>query len=153
MKGSTPILDIMHQITETLAVGNIYDAERPPATFGALLLVAEEFSIEPPAGLAYSKIPLKEYGEAGIDSLDRAVGWIERQLPANRVLVCCRAGMGRSVSVVMAYLCCVQGMAYPDVWELAKTKRPGAVPLPNLRSTIERLQQLRQTRKPTAPPR
>jgi protein-tyrosine phosphatase len=143
---------MMHQITDSLAVGNISDAERPPATIGAVLLVAEEFSIEAPAGLIYSKIPLKEYGEADIVSLDRAVTWIEQQLPENRVMVCCRAGMGRSVSVAMAYLCCVQGLAYPDVWELAMTRRPGAVPLPNLRATIERVQQLRRTRKQTMPP-
>jgi protein-tyrosine phosphatase len=141
----------MHQITDRLAVGNIYDAERPSANIGALLLVAEEYSIEAPAGLVYSKIPLKEYGEAEITSLDCAVNWIEQQLPENRVMVCCRAGMGRSVSVVMAYLCCVQGMAYQDVWKLTMTRRPGAVPLPNLRATIEQVQRLRQTRKQTPP--
>jgi protein-tyrosine phosphatase len=136
----------MHQITDRLLVGNIYDAEKPPANVGALLLVAEEFSIEAPAGLIYGRIPLKEYGEAGAASLDRAVTWIERHLPENRVMVCCRAGMGRSVSVVMAYLCCVQGMPYADVLKLVKTQRPGALPLPNLEATIEQVKQLRKNR-------
>jgi protein-tyrosine phosphatase len=136
----------MHQITDRLAVGNIYDAEKPPAMIGAVLLVAEEFSIEAPGGLVYGKIPLKEYGEAEIASLDRAITWIERHMPEHRVMVCCRAGMGRSVSVVMAYLCCVEGMSYPDVWTLATTRRPGAVPLPNLRATIEQVLSLRQGR-------
>lgn len=85
----------MHQITDTLLVGNILDAERPPATVGAVLLVAEEFSIDGPAGVIYDRIPLKEYGEAAPALLDRAVTWIERHLPDNRVMVCCRAGMGR----------------------------------------------------------
>lgn len=142
----------MHQITDRLAVGNIYDAEMPPATIGALLLVAGEYSIEAPAGLVYGKIPLKEYGEADIASLDRAVTWIEQQLPEHRVIVCCRAGMGRSVSVVMTYLCCVQRMAYPDVWTLATTRRPGAVPLPNLQAAIEQVQLLRRRRKEMAKP-
>ena len=142
----------MHQITDTLAVGNIYDAERPPATIEALLFVADEYSIEAPAGLIYGKIPLKEYGEAEIASLDRAVTWIEQQLPEHRVMVCCRAGMGRSVSVVMTYLCCVQGMTYPDVWTLVTTRRPGAVPLPNLEAAIEQVLLLRRRRKETTGP-
>ena len=137
----------MHQITDRLLVGNILDAERPPATIGALLLVAEEFSIEAPAGVIFGKIPLKEYGEAAPVLLDRAVAWIERHLPENRVLVCCRAGMGRSVSVVMAYLCCVESMAYDDVVKLIMTRRPGACPLPNIQSGIEQVQQLRQVRR------
>ena len=136
----------MHQITDRLLVGNILDAERPPAAIGALLLVAEEFSIEAPAGVVFGKIPLKEYGEAAPVLLDRAVAWIERHLPENRVLVCCRAGMGRSVSVVMAYLCCVENMASDDVVKLIMTRRPGACPLPNLQSGIEQVQQLSQVR-------
>ncbi|OQW62695.1 MAG: hypothetical protein A4S17_01525 [Proteobacteria bacterium HN_bin10] len=136
----------MHQITDKLSVGNIYDAERPPAEIGALLLVAEEYAIEAPAGVVYDRIPLKEYGEAEITSLDRAVAWVERQLPDNRVMVCCRAGMGRSVSVVMAYLCCVEGRSYADVLNLVKVQRPGAMPLPNIQSAIEQVRQLRLRR-------
>jgi len=138
----------MHQITDTLLVGNILDAERPPPTVGAVLLVAEEFSIDGPAGVIYDRIPLKEYGEAAPALLDRAVTWIERHLPDNRVMVCCRAGMGRSVSVVMAYLCCVQDMAYEEVLKLVTTRRPGACPLPNIQSGIEQVHQLRQARRP-----
>jgi len=137
----------MYQITDKLAVGNISDAENPSTSIGALLMVAAELSIVPPAGVAYDKIPLKEYGEAGISSLDQAVAWIEAHLPENRVLVCCRAGMGRSVSVVLAYLCCAEDMAYPDALSLLLKRRPGAVPLPNLRCAIEALQQLRESRR------
>jgi len=131
-----------------LFVGNVYDAEKPPAKIGALLFVAAELSIEVPAGLVYERIPFKEYGEAEIALLDRAVAWIEQQSADNRVLVCCRAGMGRSVSVVMAYLCCVQGMAYADVLSSVKLRRPGALPLPNIESAIERVKHLRQSRMP-----
>jgi protein-tyrosine phosphatase len=137
----------MYLITDTLLVGNILDAERPPANVGAVLLVAEEFSIDAPAGVIFDRIPLKEYGEAAPALLERAVAWIERHLPENRVMVCCRAGMGRSVSVVMAYLCCVQEMAYADVLNLVMTRRPGACPLPNIQSGIEQVHQLRQSRR------
>jgi protein-tyrosine phosphatase len=84
----------MHQITDTLFVGNIYEAEKPPAQIGAVLLVAEEFTPDPPAGVIYERIPLKEFGEVKAASLDQAVEWIARHHPDNRVLVCCRAGMG-----------------------------------------------------------
>jgi protein-tyrosine phosphatase len=134
----------MYQITDTLFVGNIYEAEKPPAQIGAVLLVAEEFTPDPPAGVLYERIPLKEFGEAKPTSLNQAIEWIARHHPDNRVLVCCRAGMGRSVSVVMAYLCCVHNMAYPDVLQLIMTRRPAACPLPNVQATIKQVQQLRQ---------
>jgi protein-tyrosine phosphatase len=134
----------MYQITDTLSVGNIYEAERPPAHIGAVLLVAEEFALDGPAGVIYERIPLKEFGEAKPVSLHRAVEWIERHLPDHRVLVCCRAGMGRSVSVVMAYLCCVEKMEYAEVFQLVMTRRPGACPLPNIQATIKQVQQLRE---------
>ncbi len=54
--------------------------------------------------------------------------------------------MGRSVSVVMAYLCCVQGMTYTEVLKLVMRRRPGAMPLPKLEEAIEQVRQLRQRR-------
>ena len=103
---------IMHMITENLLVGNINDAREPPVKIGALLLVAAEYALESPNWLISSRIPFTEYAEAEPLLLDQAVSWVEQHISDNRVMVCCRAGMGRSVSVVMAYLCCVQGMTY-----------------------------------------
>ena len=134
----------MYQITDTLFVGNIYEVEKPPAQIGAILLVAEEFTPHPPAGVIYERIPFKEFGEAKPDALNQAIQWIARHHPDNRVLVCCRAGMGRSVSVVMAYLCCMQNMAYAEVLQLIMTRRPAACPLPNIQATIKQVQQLLQ---------
>ena len=134
----------MHLITDRLFVGNITDAMQPPVQIGALLLVAEEYTVEAPTWLAYRKIPFKDFGEANPWQLAEAVRWVEQHLVDNRVMVCCRAGMGRSVSVAMAYLCCVENMAYSDVLKLVMTRRPGAMPLPNLESTIERVLTLRK---------
>ncbi|BCA55888.1 hypothetical protein W02_30280 [Nitrospira sp. KM1] len=142
----------MHAITERLWVGNVYEAERPPAKVAALLFVAEEFSADPPSGLAYQYIPFKEYGPPDVSLLDRAVTWLEQQSADNVVMVCCRAGMGRSVSVVMAYLCCTERLTYDDVLQLAISRRPGALPLPDLRSAIEKVQTIRQTRMRTVLP-
>jgi protein-tyrosine phosphatase len=54
--------------------------------------------------------------------------------------------MGRSVSVVMAYLCCVEGMTYDEVLKLVMKRRPGAMPLPNLEEAITQVRLLRAAR-------
>jgi protein-tyrosine phosphatase len=136
----------MHLITESLLVGNINDARELPVKIGALLLVAAEYTVESPDGLISGRIPFSEYAEAEPILLDRAVSWVEQHQPGNRVMVCCRAGMGRSVSVVMAYLCCVQGMEYAEVLKLVMRRRPGALPLPNLEEAISQVRLLRETR-------
>jgi protein-tyrosine phosphatase len=136
----------MHMITENLLVGNINDARDPAVKIGALLLVAAEHTVEPPSWLSYDKIPFSEYAEAEPHLLDQSVSWIEQRLSDHRVMVCCRAGIGRSVSVVMAYLCCVQGMTYDDVMKLVMKRRPGAMPLPNLEKAIDQVRLLRAAR-------
>lgn len=134
----------MHLITDSLLVGNLNDAEAPPVAIGGLLFVAEEHRVNPSAWLDFARIPFKEFSEPNPILLAKAVKWIEDHLPTSKkILVCCRAGMGRSVSVVIAYLCCVQGMAYDDALALAKSRRPGAMPLPNLKEAIEEVCQLR----------
>lgn len=133
----------MYLITEKLLVGTIDDAREPPAVIGTLLLVAEEFTIEPAGWVDYGRIPIKEFAEADPAALLQAIEWLEQRVPESRVLVCCRAGLSRSVSVVMAYLCCVEGIPYADVLNLVMTRRPGAIPLPNLQSAIEQVRLLR----------
>jgi protein-tyrosine phosphatase len=140
----------MHQITDRLFVGNIYDARQPTTQVSAVLLVAEEYDIEAPGGVVYGRIPFKEFGEVHSQTLARAVNWVERQVADNRVMVCCRAGMGRSVSVVMAYLCCVERMAYADVLKLVMTRRPGAMPLPKLEETIQEVCRLLESARTCA---
>jgi|SRR5215831_3552727 len=135
----------MHQITDRLFVGNIEDARQPTSRVSAVLLVAEEYEIDAPAGVAYARIPFKEFGEAHSLTLASAVHWVEQYVTNNRVMVCCRAGMGRSVSVVMAYLCCVEGMAYADVLRFVMARRPGATPVPKLEETIQEVRRLRMS--------
>ena len=136
----------MHMITEKLLVGNINDAKEPPVKIGAVLLVAAEYALESSDWLLSSRIPFLEYAEAEPLLLDQAVSWVEQHISDNRVMVCCRAGMGRSVSVVMAYLCCVQGMTYDEVLKLVMRRRPGAMPLPNLEKAITQVLLLREAR-------
>lgn len=134
-------------ITDNLLVGNIDDAQAPPEVIGTLLLVAEEFSITPVSWLDYHRIPFREFAKADPIKLLEAVQWLEQRAPKGRAMVCCRAGMGRSVSVVMAYLCCVECRTYEDVLKVVMARRPGAMPLPNLQVAIEQVRQLRRASK------
>ena len=127
----------MHMINKRLLVGNADDAKNPPPQVGAILMVAEEQNVTVPPRVVYAKIPLKEFGEPAVSALYEAVQWIEVHLRDHRLMVCCRVGMGRSVSVVIAYLCCVDGMTYADAVKLALTRRPGGMPLPRLEKAIE----------------
>ncbi|WP_413933664.1 dual specificity protein phosphatase family protein [Nitrospira sp. BLG_1] len=132
-------------ITDQLLVGNIDDAQQPPAVVGTLLLVAEELTVTPAPWMDYRHIPFREFAKADPAKLMEAVQWLESRAPTERKLVCCRAGMGRSVSVVMAYLCCVEGKSYDEVLKLVMIRHPGAMPLPNLQVAIEQVRQLRRS--------
>lgn len=142
----------MHLITEHLAVGNAEDAARPHRLMSAILNVAAENQITPPVGKTYGWIPFKEFAEPDPSQLDEAVAWLERHEQGNRLLICCRAGMGRSVSVVIAFLCIVKGMPYQEAVKLVSARRPGATPLSNLEGTILLVRQLREKRKTPYPP-
>lgn len=133
----------MHMVTDSLLVGNLEDAQNPSPAIGGLLFVAQEHTVCPPVWIDYTKIPMKEFTEPDPLLLAQSVQWIEDHLANNRVMVCCRAGMGRSVSVVIAYLCCVQGMLYEEAVRLAKTRRPGAMPLPGLQAAVEEVCKIR----------
>lgn len=137
----------MHCITETLWVGNINDVSAPPPQIQAVLQVAAEFTVQPPHRVQSGRVPFVEYAKVEPLLLDQAVSWVEQHHQSGqRVMVCCRAGMGRSVSVVMAYLCSAQGMAYADVLKLVMARRPGATPLPKLEETIAQVCRLREAR-------
>lgn len=134
----------MHVITESLLIGNIDDAREPAATVSALLIVAEECVVTPPPWVTFVQIPMQEFAPADPATLSRAVDWLEKHLPSNRIMVCCRAGIGRSASVVIAYLCCAQSMAYGEAARFVMARRPGAVPLPQLQDAIQEVLRLRQ---------
>ena len=132
-------------ITKRLLVGNIDDAKNPPPQVSAILMVAEEQNVTVPERVVYAKIPLKEFCEPTVSSLGRAVEWIETHVADHRLMVCCRVGMGRSVSVVIAYFCCVEGLSYADAVKIVLTRRPGGIPLPHLEEIIGDLLRRRQS--------
>ena len=131
-------------MTESLSVGNVEDAQRPPTFVQGILFLAAEHDVTPPPGVLFTKIPLIEFGQETPQQVYEAVAWLEKHAPKKKVMVCCRAGMGRSVSMVIAYLCCVQGMTYHEAENLLRTRRPGALPLPEQDATIQSVLRMRQ---------
>src|SRR2546428_6512776 len=87
----------MHLINENLAVGNAQDAERPVRFMTAILNVAAESQIEPPAGRAYAWIPFKEFSEADPTLLDEAIEWLEPAEEDHPLVVWRPARMGPAV--------------------------------------------------------
>lgn len=142
----------MHHVTESLMVGNLEDAKNPPSFVNGLLFLAAEHDIAAPSGVLFARIPLIEFGEADPQQVYEAVAWLEQHAPKKKIMVCCRAGMGRSVSMVIAYLCCVQGMEYSEATQLLKARRPGATPLPNLDATIQSVLEMRADGRKEQPP-
>ena len=137
----------MHLITEYLAVGDAEDAAQPHWLMSAILNVASENRMPTSGGQNYNWIPFTEFAAADPFQLDEAISWLETREKGSRLLVCCRAGMGRSVSVAIAYLCLVEHMPYQKALSLVATRRPGAVPLPELEATIRSVRDLRKKRR------
>ena len=136
----------MHLITDHLAVGNSDDAANPHWLISAILNVALETTVLPPKGRTYHWIPFAEFAEADPLQLDEAVSWLEQHEKQSRLLICCRAGIGRSASVAIAYLCLVDGLPYHKASALVAAQRPGAMPLPELEATIRFVGDLRKKR-------
>lgn len=127
----------MDFVAERLALGNAADAAAPPSGVTALLCVAAELST-PPTSRGH-KIPIIDFRPIPAIQLAEAVAWIEAQRPTQTVLVYCNAGVGRSTSVVVGYLCIAQGMGFGQAVEFVARKRPHMSILPELLTAIDRV--------------
>jgi protein-tyrosine phosphatase len=125
-------------ILDNLAIGNYQDALNPPSDINALLCVAQELDICKPA-LFYHKVPIVDMRPIPTEQLREAVEWIRVNLSDNTILVFCNAGVGRSPSVVIAYLCCILGYSFGNAVEYVANKKPYMSILPNLIKSIEEI--------------
>jgi protein-tyrosine phosphatase len=98
---------------------------------GAVLDLRAEAQHEPAslgkAGLHYLHLPVPDHGAPSSDELARAADWVLQEIGDDRkVLIHCRLGLGRSVTMVVAVLL---RMGYPlsDAAELVRRRRPEAV--------------------------
>jgi protein-tyrosine phosphatase len=130
----------MDYILKNLAIGEFRDALEPDEEISALLCVAQEHAIRNPS-LFYHKVPIIDMQPIPLGQLKEAVFWIRDAIQDGYcVLVFCNAGVGRSPSVVIAYLCTFLGHSFGKAVEHVATKRPGISMLPNLITSIKEIQ-------------
>jgi len=110
--------------------------------------VALDPKLSPPSNVVFGRLPLKENTKPDLIDLEMGVEWLAHHLPEHHILVACRVGLGRSPSIIIAYLCCMHGLSFAEAQELVSQKRPGTTPLPHLASLIEQL----KMKKPTLIP-
>lgn len=128
----------MKFILDNLAIGDYQSAIEPEHDITALLNVANErdLTVTP---LAYYKIPIIDMEPIPPDQLKEAVGWINERIDSQKILVFCNAGVGRSPSVVVAYLCCIQKLGFGQAVEYVATRKPNMSILPKLITSIEKI--------------
>ncbi|MDI6810679.1 MAG: dual specificity protein phosphatase [archaeon] len=125
----------MRFILNNLAIGSYEDALAPPSTITALLNVAREKDIE--TEHLYHKVPIIDMQPIPSDQMKEAVEWIREHVSQNNILVFCNAGIGRSPSVTIGYLCCFLRYSFGDAVEFVARRKPDISVLLGLIKTIE----------------
>jgi protein-tyrosine phosphatase len=136
--GPQPMVDF---ILDNLAIGSAADAWSGAKAADALLCVAQEVEL-PPGYDACHQVPIVDMQPIPAAQLAEAVAWIDAQIETRRILVCCNAGVGRSSSCVIAFLCCRRGFGFGEAVEFVARRRPYISILPNLLLTIEAVKAL-----------
>ncbi len=110
----------MRQITETLWIGNAFEASDFKAVMalqvGAIVdLAMDEPPIAPPREIVYCRIPLLDGTENPASRLLLAID-VACKLLASKTptLICCSAGMSRSPAIAAAALACTSGQSFHD---------------------------------------
>jgi protein-tyrosine phosphatase len=125
----------MDFILENLAIGNVEEAGMPSPEINALLCVAQEKDLDP-ARCSYHKVPIIDMQPIPAEQMKDAVDWIRRNIESHRIMVFCNAGIGRSPSIVIGYLCCMLDYSFGEAVEYVATRRPIMSILPYLITTI-----------------
>jgi protein-tyrosine phosphatase len=123
-------------ILDNLAIGSAADAWSGLTTVDALLCVAQEIEL-PPRFFVSHKVAIVDMQPIPVEQMAEAVSWIDAMIGRYRILVFCNAGVGRSSSCVIAYLCCKRGFGFGEAVEYVARRRPYVSILPNLLLTIE----------------
>jgi protein-tyrosine phosphatase len=93
-------------------------------------------------GIHYRHLPLVDLQPPTQKQLEAASSWVLEEMAADRkVLVHCRAGVGRSIAVVSAVLLRM-GYTLPQVYDQVRRRRPGAA---FTESQMERLSRFAET--------
>lgn len=126
-------------ILDHLTVGPYEHASSPRGEISALLNVAEGHPLPETERIAHN-VPMTDMQPIPADQLEEAVRWIDRHIDAHHIYLFCNAGVGRSPSVAVSYLCCFQGHSFGEAVEFVARRKPDISTLPNL---IERIETVR----------
>jgi|SRR6185312_16225038 len=129
----------MNYILEHLAVGNAADVEHGHPDFDAFLNVAAELEMDPSLweGRPYLKVQIEDMKAIPAFRLMEAAEYIDRHIDTKRILVFCDGGVGRSPSVIVAYLCS-KGMRFGQAVEFVAMRKPYMSILPDLIESIRK---------------
>jgi protein-tyrosine phosphatase len=137
-------------ILDHLAVGSYQDALQPPAGITGLLNVAEEHDLDQ-STLLYHKVPVADMKAIPAPQLKEAVEWIAAHIEDRHIMVFCHGGVGRSPSIIVAYLCCMLGMGFGEAVEFVATRKPRMTILPKLILRIAEVKSLMTEEKTHRP--
>jgi protein-tyrosine phosphatase len=105
---------MINDINQHLYIGEQAHAESPPSFISAVFWTALEPQLSPPSNLLFARLPLKENTKPNLIDMEMGIQWLARHLPEHHILVACRVGIGRSPSIIIAYLCCMQGLSFEE---------------------------------------
>jgi protein-tyrosine phosphatase len=123
-------------VVENLSVGPYEETRSLPDDIDALLNVAEEHPLPETARPAH-KVPITDMQPIPPDQLAEAVNWIDDHIGDHHIYLFCNAGVGRSPSVAIAYLCCRRDFSFGDAVEHVARRKPDISTLPELINGIE----------------
>lgn len=126
-------------ILDHLTVGPYETALSPPDDIDALLNVAEEHDLPETELLTY-KVGMRDMHPIPVDQLEEAVRWLANHIADHNIYLFCNAGVGRSASVAVSYLCCYRDYSFGEAVEFVARRKPDISTLPKL---IERIDELR----------
>jgi len=121
----------MKEILSRLYIGSFQDAQNPAEFITARLNVAEERQLPENKRILDKKVPVKDMTPIPFDQLSESVMFIKNNIAHHAILVSCNAGVGRSPSVVIAYLC-LCGFGFGEAVEFVACKKHDISILPNL---------------------
>lgn len=77
-------------------------------------------------GIVQLRVPTIDFTPPSLESVERGVAFIREQVKNGRVYVHCKAGRGRSATVVVCWLIASRGMTPEEAQALLLRKRPHA---------------------------
>jgi dual specificity MAP kinase phosphatase len=127
------------KITDRIYIGTYHSATMLDFTNSAGITHVLNCTPDPHDGLSkfrVSQLNINDGYEIPFDTIQFALGFIDKAVRDGKVLVHCHAGVSRSVSLVCAHLMRA-GFSWDEALEFVRSKRPQAFPHPKIERSIK----------------